>query len=182
MERYIEEHKSKTGTLASYYMPAFFMSNFSGMGMINPGPDGTLTFAVPFSPSAIIPMIDINKDTGAWVWGAIEAGSAADGVQIQAAGDWITGQEIVDIFTKYGGAGEVKFWEAPRDTYKSWLVPKMGDYIAEEFTQNMDLIGEFSYYGKGTESKQQAADKLLYNGQHKTSFKEYVEQNKPFKF
>ena len=127
-------------------------------------------------------MIDIKQDTGAYVWGAIEAGSAVDGLQIQAAGDWKTGQEIVDILTETAGAGQVKFWEAPRDVYKGWLVPKMGDYIAEEFTQNMDLIGEFSYFGKGTETKQQAADKVLFKGQHKTSFQEFVEKNKPFKF
>ena len=72
------------------------------------------------------------------------------------------------------------FNQVPRDVYKSFIVPSMGEYIGEELTQNMELIGDYSYYGVGSEKKQVESDKFLLQGTKLTSFKEFVEANKPF--
>ena len=182
VETYIETHKSKGkngGLWASYFMPAFFMSNF--VSFINPGQDGVPTLAMPMAPDAHFALIDIQVDTGKYVLGALEAGKRADGVQIQAASDWTTPAGIAETFTKYGGM-EVKFVQIPRDVFKGFLAPKMGDFGAEELTQNMELIGDYSYYGKGTEKKQAESDKWLLKGSKKVSFRDFVEKGKPWNF
>ncbi|KAI4140705.1 MAG: hypothetical protein LQ340_007813 [Diploschistes diacapsis] len=187
VEEYIEanKHKAKTqhdgGSMwGSYYMPAFFMSNFENM-MINPGPDGIPTYSAPYSPDTKQALIDIRADTGKYVLGLFEAGHAADGKRVNGVSEWSTPQAIVDTFTKYGGT-EVKFAQFPRDVYKGFLEPKMGAYVAEEMTQNLELIGEWSYYGKGEEKKQAESDKFLLQGTKLTSFREFVEAGKPWKW
>ena len=49
-------------------------------------------------------------------------------------------------------------------------------------TQNMDLIGDYSYYGVGSEKKQSENDKFLLQGTKVTSLKEFVEAGKPWKW
>lgn len=181
VQEYIEAHKSASATIATYYMPGFFMSNFlGGAGFLNPGPDGTPTYAACYSAQTLHPLIDVKVDTGAYVWGAIEAGAAADGIAIQAVSDWKTSQEIADVLSAKGGIGQVRFQQVPRDVFKSFLLPKMGDYIAEEMTQNMDLIADYSYYGVGTEKRQAEADGLLYKGWKKTGWEAFVVKNSPW--
>ena len=163
-------------------MPAFFMSNFAGS--INPGQDGMPTYAMPFSGTATrLALIDIRADTGKYVLGAFEAGQAADGKSLQAVSEWVTPEAVVETFSKYGGTGtEVKFAQIPRDVFKGFMVPGMGEVVAEEMTQNMELIGEYDYYGKGAEKKQAESDKFLLEGAKLTTLREFVEGGKPWKF
>ena len=65
--------------------------------------------------------------------------------------------------------------------FKGFLEPKMGGYIAEEMTQNMELIGDYSYYGVGAEKRQEEADEVLYKGWVKSRWEGYVEGNAPWK-
>ena len=176
VEEYIESKKGSM--MATHYMPGLFMSNFKA-GMITPGPDGTPIVAGPYSPDALYALMDIRSDTGKYVLGAIEAGEKANGVRLQAVSEWMTASQAVETIAKYGDLNVV-FSQVPRDVYKGFLVPKMGEYIGEEMTQNMDLIGDYSYYGVGSEKQQAENDKFLLQGSKLTSFREYVEANKPW--
>jgi uncharacterized protein YbjT (DUF2867 family) len=181
VEEYIEANKGKSGLIATHYMPGLFMQMFKDF--INPGQDGHPTIALPIPSNALFNLIDIRSDTGKWVLGIFEAGASVDGKQVQAVGDWVTGDELATSYTKYSGANvEVKYATAPRDVWKSFLIPKMGDYIAEEMAQNMDLIAEYSYYGKGAEKNQAEHDKVLLKGAKKTTLREFIEANKPWSF
>ena len=167
---------------ASYTMPAFFMSNIPSSIRPSQAGDGTLSYAAPFDPNSQFALIDIRSDTGKFVLGALEAGKDADGKHIQAVSEWTTPTAVAETFTKYGGAGEVKFVPLPRETFKGFLVGAMGEFAAEELAQNMELVKDWSYYGKGTEKEQAESDRFLLQGAKKTTLRGWVEAGKPWDF
>ncbi|KAG9776185.1 hypothetical protein KCU88_g4950, partial [Aureobasidium melanogenum] len=130
---YAEQVKGED-MIVSYFMPGYFMSNLPSM--INPDPEtGVVTLSAPWNPTETwVPMIDIQKDTGAFTAGLFEAGAEANGVYVQG----IKGKEV-------------RFVEQPATVESA---AQLGNRIAEELTQNMILIRDYSYYGKGTEKKQ----------------------------
>ena len=123
-------------------MPAYFMQNFKSF--VQKGPDGTPTFAVPWKADTKIPLIDVERDTGKYVVGALEAGAGANGHYIQATSEWTTPSAAFDTLSQVAGT-TVKFSEVPRDMYKGFLVPTLGDFGAEELTQNMELMRDYNY-------------------------------------
>jgi len=174
VEEYIEAHKAKTGTLASYFMPAVYMSVIHDM--IRPNA-GKFAMNLHIDKDAHLPLFDVNKDSGKYVLGAIEAGAAADGHRLNAVGSWTTPAEALEVLQKEVG-GEFFFNQIPRDVFKSFLPPA----AAEDLTQNMDLINEFSYYGKGQDQKQGDSDKFLVKGTKPTTWAEYVKANGPWEW
>ncbi|OAL36376.1 hypothetical protein AYO20_04272 [Fonsecaea nubica] len=162
----------KGDMIVSYYMPGYFMSNFKTQ--FKPDEEtGALTLTLPWNPqSTWVPLIDIQNDTGLFTVGLLEAGSKANGVHVQGVGEWMHPQEIVETLSKLKGK-EIKFVEQPATVESA---AKIGNKIAEELAQNMMLIRDWSYYGKGTEKKQAESDKFLVPGSKKTSWKEFVEQ------
>ena len=86
----------------------------------------------------------------------------------------------METIAKLGGLDSLVFSQIPRDVYKGFLVKPMGDYVAEELTQNMELVGDYSYYGVGSEKQQAESDKFLLEGTKLTPFTEFVEANKPW--
>ena len=178
VSEYVEERKGSQGLWATHYMPAFFMSNFKTF--INKGPDGAPTMALPWQADTPLGLVDIAVDTGKYVVGALEAGAAADGQWIQGVSEWTTPQGVCDVISQGGTA--VKFAEIPRDTFKGFLAPKMGDVVAEEMTQNMELIRDYHYYGVDTQKKQHEFDKFVVKGQSLVSFKDFYAREGPWKW
>lgn len=178
VEAYIEKHKGDM--LATYYMPAFFMSNVKGM--INNGPDGVPAYALTLHPTETKhALIDIRADTGKYVMGILEAGEAANGARVQAVSEWTTPQGVTDTITQVSGT-KVVFTPLPREVLKGAMLPTMGELAAEEMTQNIELIRDYSYYGPGSEKNQADSDRFLLKGSKLTSFKEYVEKNGPWEW
>ena len=174
---YLEEKKGDKW--ATYFMASFFMQNFKTF--INRGPDGGLSLAAPWKPDTKLALVDITADAGKYVLGAIEAGAEANGQWLQGVSVWSTPQAACEVLSK--AAGEtVKFQEIPRDMFKGFLEPKMGEHGAEDLTENMELIRDYSYYGVGTEKKQAEFDKFVAKGENLTSFEEYVARDGPWKF
>lgn len=58
----VEEYIREIGVPATFYVPAYFMSNFEQV--IRPGEDGVLTVALPVTEEARFPLVDIKEDTG----------------------------------------------------------------------------------------------------------------------
>jgi uncharacterized protein YbjT (DUF2867 family) len=163
--------KVKGDMLVSYFMPGYFMSNLTKQFK----PDektGVPTLSLPWNAqNTWVPMLDIQRDTGLFTVGLLEAGSAANGVYVQGVSEWLHPQEVVDQVSKAKGK-ELKFVEVPASVES---IAKIGNKIAEELQENMLLIRDWSYYGKGTETKQAESDKFLVPGSKKITFKEFAE-------
>lgn len=138
----------------SYFHPAFFLQNFSTM--LRKGDDGSFSITLPIDPSARLPMIDVQADTGKWVAGIFEAGAAANGKKVQAVSFWTDMQSFSSDLGKAIGA-KVAYNNVPADVFKSFLP----EAIAEELTENMKLMDQYSYYGKNTEQQQPESDAFL---------------------
>lgn len=162
----------KGDMIVSYFMPAYFMSNLTTQ--IQPDPDtGIATLSLPWNPTDTwVPMIDIQKDTGLYTAGLFEAGQDANGVYVQGVSEWVHPQQITDTLAQISGQ-EVRFVEQPASVEAA---AQLGNRIAEELTQNMILIRDYSYFGKGTEKKQAESDKFLLSGARKSSWKEFAEK------
>ncbi|KAL2436482.1 hypothetical protein ABEF95_011004 [Exophiala dermatitidis] len=168
---YAEQVKGED-MIVSYFMPGYFMSNLPSM--INPDPEtGVPTLSAPWNPTETwVPMIDIQKDTGAFTAGLFEAGAEANGVYVQGVSEWVHPRQITATLSQIKGK-EVRFIEQPATVESA---AQLGNRIAEELTQNMILIRDYSYYGKGTEKKQAESDRFLIPGTKKNTWNEFAEK------
>jgi uncharacterized protein YbjT (DUF2867 family) len=177
VEEYIESIKGGSDMLASYWMPGFFMSNLKGM--IQPDRStGVPTFSMPWDlEKTQVGLLDTAGDTGQFVAGLLLADpKSVDGFRVQGVSEWSTPKDIVETLSKTIGT-KVEFKEVSGEEYESYL-PKP---IAEEMKENMLLVRDWSYFGKGTEKKQAESNKIL--GDMKlTTFEEFVKRNGPWEW
>lgn len=177
VEEYIESIKGKTGMIASYWMPGFFMSNLKAIISLNPQ-TGKPTLTLPWdADSTQVGLIDIAQDAGKFVAGLLLADpKSVDGFHVNGVSQWLTPREIVDILNKTAGAN-VEFQEVPADVYEGFLP----EPIAKEMTENMLLVRTWSYFGKGAEKRQEESNRLL-GDMELTSWEEFVKQNGPWEW
>ena len=72
---------------------------------------------------------------------------------------------------------KVEFQEVSGEEYESYLPPP----IAKEMKENMLLVRDYSYFGKGTEKEQAESNKIV--GDMKlTTWEEYVKRNGPWEW
>ncbi|KAJ9640703.1 hypothetical protein H2204_003332 [Knufia peltigerae] len=163
--------QTKGDMLVSYFMPGFFMSNLTGQ--FQPDKEtGVIAISQPWKPSETwIPMLDIQKDTGFFTVGLLEAGAQANGVFVQGVSEWMHPKDITDQLSQLTGR-EVKFVEQPASVESA---ANLGNKIAEELAQNMLLIRDYSYFGKGAQDKQAQSDKFLVSGAQKTTWKKFAQ-------
>jgi uncharacterized protein YbjT (DUF2867 family) len=175
VEAYIEANRAKTGTTASYFLPAVFMEQIENS--INPGPDGQLAMSLHIDPKkSQFPILAAAADTGKYVVGILEAGpEKTNGLRVNAVGDWLTPESIVQTINEVAGT-KIQCNQIPRDVFKSFMPPHAG----EELTQNFEFIQDYSYYGLGAEKQQADNDRWLLQGSKKTSWREYVAKNGPW--
>ncbi|CAK7222705.1 hypothetical protein SBRCBS47491_004950 [Sporothrix bragantina] len=173
---YAEAEKAKTGLWVTHFMPSYFMSNIRSS--VKPDPNtGVATWSVPWKETAThLPLLDITADTGKYVAGALTLGSAADGKFIQGVSQWATPGEVVKTISEATG-NQVVFKEISADAWREHL--PMPDFVKTELVENMLLIRDYSYYGKGTETKQSDNEVFLkaVDGQKLTTFAEFVKAN-----
>jgi len=161
--------KVKGDMLTTYFMPAYFMSNLPGQ--VRPGPDGVPTLSMSWHPTHThLPMIDIRTDTGKFVAGILEAGSAANGVHVQGVSQWVVPRQIINDLSEVTGR-EIRYHQTPADVESAAKLDKIG----EELLQNMILIRDYSYFGQGSEKKQAESDKFFLEGEKKTTWKEFAQ-------
>ncbi|KAK5064789.1 hypothetical protein LTR84_000623 [Exophiala bonariae] len=171
VQEYAEQVKGDD-LIVSYFMPAYFMSNLPTQIKAS-GEDGVATLSLPWNAASTwLPMIDIRNDTGLFTVGLFEAGERANGFAVQGTSQWLHPQELVDTLSAVSGK-PVKFVEQPLTVEAA---AQSGNKIAEELAQNMLLIRDYSYFGKGAENKQDESDKFLVDGAKKSSFKQFAEK------
>ncbi|UZJ56406.1 hypothetical protein CBS101457_005726 [Exobasidium rhododendri] len=158
VSEYIESIKGED-IVATYFMPAFYMSNF--LTMIKPADEktGEFTIVLPFGDGdkTQVPYIDSEKDTGAYVAAILLADPASvNGQHVQAVSQWATPNETANALSDATGK-TFKYQDIPADVWAGFLPPP----IATELKENMLLIRDYSYYGKGTAQGQEGQDKKL---------------------
>lgn len=179
---YFEKVKGSSSMITTYFMPGFYMSNIKGMIRSNPQVnDGVPTLSLPWNATDThVPLFLASQDTGTFVGGIIgyPEPSELDGKYIQAVSEWSTPSKIVSELSEVIGR-EIKFNELPEEVFIKFLP----EPTAQELTENMVLIRDYSYYGKGTENKQAESDKVLEPLQLKTeSLKEWAKEIGPWEF
>jgi hypothetical protein len=158
--------------IVSTFMPGFFMSNL--LGMTKKQEDGQIGLAQPWDAKETwLPLLDIRGDTGKYVMGLYEAGSAANGAQVQAVSEWIHPGQVTDKIAQLSGQ-DVKFIEQPLTVEATQNM----DRIPAELAQNMLLIRLYSYFGKGSEKNQDQFSKYVVEGTKLTSWNDWAQQQK----
>jgi uncharacterized protein YbjT (DUF2867 family) len=177
VEEYIESTKGGSDMIASYWRPSFFMSNVKGM--IQPDPStGIPTLALPWElEKTQVGLLDAAGDTGKFVAGLLLADpKSVDGFRVNGVSEWTTPKEMVETISKICGT-KVGFKEVSGEEYEGYLPPT----IAEEMKENMLLVRDWSYFGKGTEKLQAESNKIL--GDMKlTSWEDFVKLNGPWEW
>ena len=173
---YAEAEKAKTGLWVTHFMPAYFMQNIRPD--VRPDPEtGVATWALPWSESTTqLPLLDIVADAGKYVVGALAQGAAANGKFVQGVSQWTTPGQVVKTISEVTGSKTV-FKEISVDAWREHL--PLPDLAKTELGENMLLIRDYSYYGKGTQLKQGDSDALLeeVGGQKLTTFADFVKAN-----
>ncbi len=172
---YIETMKGDMAV--TYFMPGFYMQNIKGM--IKPGQDGVPTFTQPWNGSETqVPLFDSGTDSGTFVAGILSRDlESVNGMWVHAVSQWVTPNQIVETISKVSGT-QVKFQSVPEDIYKGFLPEK----IASEITENMVLVRDYSYYGKGQEKQQENIDKKVLGGAKTVTWNQFVKDNGPWKW
>lgn len=183
---YIESIKKTVPMVATYFMPGFYMSNLQNMTRSNPQVnDGKPTISLPWDAEKTqVAMFDAAQDTGTFVGGILSYPDIAelDGQWIQAVSEWMTPAKIAADMSEVIGQ-EVKFNPVTEEDWLKQASGAMPQRLAEELAENMVLIRDFSYYGKGAEKKQAESNKVLEPLGLKTeTFKQWVEKVGPWKF
>ena len=158
--------------IVSTFMPGFFMSNL--LGMVKKQEGGQVGLSQPWDAKQTwLPLLDIRADTGKYVMGLYELGPAANGAEVQGVSEWVHPGQVTDTIAQLSGQ-DVKFIESPLTVEATRSMER----IPAELAQNMLLIRLYSYFGKGTEQKQDQFTKYVAEGTKLTGWSEWAKQQK----
>ncbi|KAK4552505.1 hypothetical protein LTR86_010349 [Recurvomyces mirabilis] len=164
---------NKGDMIVSHFMPAMFIDFVkTSVNDVN----GTPTISMPF-PSDTIPwpLIAPRRDGGKYVWGLFEGDEKADGAHVHAVSFWTTPKEVAAAFSKAAGK-TVKFQTIPGDVFAGFLP----ENVKQELLETMYLVGDYSYYGPGSEKEQAESEKWLLPGTSTISVEEWAKENGPW--
>ncbi|KAK0725916.1 NmrA-like family protein [Lasiosphaeris hirsuta] len=147
----VEAYARATGIPATFFLPAFFMSNFTpGKGMLRQAvADGVWELAMPVPAAAPLPFFDTG-DTGKFVKAAVLHRDELLGKRLLGATEYITFGAVVDGFKKvFPEAGKnARYVQQTHDEYKGQLTKVgMPEVIAQELLENFLLFDQVGYYG-----------------------------------
>ena len=169
---YAEKTKGEGELMVSNFMPGYFMSNVS----IKPAEDGSDSYAIslPWDPEETwVGMMNIRVDTGKFVTGLWEAGAKANGQYVQGVSQWVHPKQIVEEISKVTGK-KVDFVQTEMTAQIADTLPK----IPAELSENMILIRDYSYYGKGAEGRQEESDRFFLEGEKKATWEAFAKSAK----
>lgn len=141
--------------------------------------DGSPKLIMPFElkdeNSHNWPVLDARADSGKYVMGLFQGGAAANGVHVAAVSTWTSPAELLKAVSEASGT-QVTFQMVPQKE----IAASLPSNIASELTETMLLVGNYQYYGPGTEKQQEQNDKWLLKGSKVTDFKKIVENAGPW--
>ena len=176
IQEYIESIKGETGMTATYWLPGFFMSNLKGM--ISLDKSGVPTLKLPLEGDKTkVGLLDVVSDTGKFIAGVLLASrQKMDGFSVQGVSEWTTTNEIAKTISRVTGQ-TVANQDMSVMEYKGYLP----ESYAEEMSENMLLIRDWSYFGKGSEKNQGESNALLKDAKL-TTLEKYIATNGPWEW
>ncbi|TVY41185.1 NmrA-like family domain-containing protein [Lachnellula subtilissima] len=144
----VEEHIRSLGIPATFLHLGIFM-NFL-LSNIIPTSEGAKSYnlAFPFPPDTKIPLISVNKDTGAYVKHILLNRETFLGRQVSACENEYTPTEIVSILKKVGGVDISLPADYTEDNFKKRLTAHgVPEFFQEDLVENMKFIHEFGFFG-----------------------------------
>jgi hypothetical protein len=145
----VEEYIRKLGVPATFFMPGYFMSNFTDMSIRDMG-DGKWGLALPTPADAPIPLFDAEDDTGKFVKAIFLNKDKLLGERIYGATDYYTPAQIMEEFKQsYPKVAEkASYTELPGDVYAG-ILGSMGlpERFQTEMLENHQLFSVAGYYG-----------------------------------
>ncbi|KAF7595951.1 hypothetical protein BBP40_004097 [Aspergillus hancockii] len=164
----IEEYIRTTGVPCTFFLPGYFMSNYSMM--LRKGDDDVYTLAYPVSKEAKFPLFDAAEDTGKFVKAIIKKREKLLGKQVFGAAGYYTPQRIIEEFQEVTGK-KARYVQISADQYKA-AFPAL---VAVEFLENHLFIEEPGYYnGADLESSLEVLE------QNPTTWKEFIKKSNDF--
>lgn len=164
---YFDQIKEGANMIVTHSLPGFYMSNFTGTNsMVQRIPqvnDGQPTIMLPWDPNETqVPLFDAATDTGTFVAAILGAPdpTVLNGKNIHAVSEWTTPAKIAKDVGEVLGQ-QVHFNQVSQQTCEQALSKAMGPKAGHELTENMVLVRDYSYYGRGSEKKQAESDKIL---------------------
>lgn len=145
----VEDYVKELGVLASFVLPAYFMSNIPNS--IKPDKSGqSYSLSWLFHPDTAIPMLDVPRDFGKFVAACLANPSATLGKHTLAASGWFTPLEVCKAVENVTGK-KCEFHEAPIEDYQG----------SKELFDNLMMIREYDYYGSGAKAGVKSSHELV---------------------
>jgi len=135
----IEEYIRGTGVPCTFFLPGYFMSNYTQMMQKND--DGSYVLAYPVSKTARFPLIDTAADVGKFVKAIIKNREKLLGKRVLGATDYYTPERIVAEFEEVTGK-KTSYVQVTPEQYKA----AMPAAIATEFLENHLFIEDPGYF------------------------------------
>lgn len=155
---------------SAFYVPGFFMQNFTTFLVPQPAGDGSFVIANLVSPQTLLPLIDTVADTGKFVSAILAAPDTFEGKYVRSAERLVSFEEAAKTISLVSGK-KVQYAQIPESTLKHYLPPAIADEVIAMYIYYQD----FGYFGQKTngvvkEAAQVARGKLA-------TFEEFVEKN-----
>ncbi|KAK0732264.1 hypothetical protein B0H67DRAFT_502459 [Lasiosphaeris hirsuta] len=168
----VEKYIRSQGIPATFIQPGYYMTNFTNLGLLRKGEDGSYTLAGPTSPTkAQLPLFFADKDMGKYFVAVARNPAKVVNKSIHAAADYYTPTRIMDEFTQVTGHKGL-YVQLDSDLYMSFLPP----HIAQEILENELLCEEPGFFAGASLSE--GHNLLAEVGLKVTSWKEFLEVKK----
>ncbi|RAR16226.1 family transcriptional regulator [Stemphylium lycopersici] len=164
----IEEYARQSGISSTFYLPGYFMSNYTQM--IQKGENGSLTLALPVGKNSKFPLIDIAEDTGKYVKAIIKNRERLNGARIYGAVDYYTAERVLAELEEVTGK-KTNYVQVSAETYKGFFP----EFMAQEMLENHLFIEEPGYYNGAD-----LADSLALLEEKPVTWKEFVSKSGAF--
>lgn len=177
--KYLEEVKSKggkngKGLVSTQYIPTFYMQNLSKF-LVWPNEQGDLAWRMPWSPNAVVPIVDSEIDCGAYVAGILlSPPESMNGRFFHVGSEWTTPSDMVRQFEEVTGKKMI-FSEVSVPEFAELLPPSEG--MRTWLPPLFKIVGVYSEWGLGSREKQPEHDKVLENvdkNYRKSTWADYV--------
>ena len=156
---YLDQTYPELAKKTSYLQTGYFMSSWQYMPHVWPGkqPDGSFIFKASTEPDAVLPHLDVQKDTGYYVKALVQM---EPGQMVMAAGEWCTWPEWMQKWAQGMGidASKAKYQQvSPQE-----MAEGMGDFGKEvgemyEYSSKIGYLGGWDML-KGEDLKNKGFD------------------------
>lgn len=155
---------------SAFYVPGYFMQNFTTFLVPQPAGDGSFVMANVVTPQTLLPLIDTVADSGKFVGAILAAPESFEGKYVRSAERLVSFEDAAHTISHVSGK-TVRYVQIPESTLK----PHLPSAIADEIIAMFIYYQDFGYFGQKTkdvvkEAVQVARGKL-------TTFEEFVAKN-----